>query len=365
MDENNKEIVDQKEILKETVLSQKDNILKRSNVLIEARYNYSILANKTQAIILKKFQDNPTNNRIYVTTKELKEFTGIKNDRNIYYKIKDAAGDLSRSQVYVEDKENQSFLYLNLYPVCHYEKGLLTVEISEGVNLHLFKLTSDFTKMSLDILMSFPNTVNGSVGYRLYEIIKTHKYKCTKSNPEYIIEYQLSELIALLGLIDMNRLDVQDAIKKKKDWNYIVYNVAECKLNWQKFKERKLEPAIELINKLTDIEASYKENTYGKGSKVHSIYITIKNNPNFKHNPELDKNIDENKYDDVIPLIEEFIEESISYNQKVKLLEAADGDINRIRNAYEYTRKKSGVNDMVAYMIKVLENRWENDVVVA
>ena len=228
---------------------------------------------------------------------------------------------------------------------------------------YLFHLEDKFTKMQMDILMSFDMSKN-NFAFRLYEILRTDLYKLTPNRKYLLIRFGVSQLKIMIGVVNTDDPAIQDAIDRGADPDYIVEKIAvngETKMydKWYDFRRYILEPAMKEINEKTDIHVDYKLEKGSKGGKVQSIVFILSKNKNYiEEKPEPEPS--EVTLAQLIAL-EEFMEEPLSTSSKASLIKAANGDLERIRQAYYFAKQQPEVRNLVGFMVSALKGNYEGE----
>lgn len=338
-----------------------DVVLKRSNVLIESRYHASLLETKIMALGLSKLQLRGAGSEaVSFSVTELRDFVGARDNSYFYGKLKNAAKGLVQNYFIIEDPKTNSFLASSIVINAAYSNGVFAMEFNKSVRPFIFQLKNNYTKMSMNILMSFDNNKKSNSAYRIYELLKEEKYKITKERPFVLKKFALAEFIAAIGLIDLSDSAVRNALERTKDWNTIVYDIAGFSMSWGDLERRVIRPAKEEINRITDIRCEYTSKGKGIGGRTAEIIFKIEDNPDYK--PEKEVVTDNTPDEALIIALERLVKERLSMADKIALLEAAEGDLERIGRAYQLAKKQRGrIDNLVAWMVAALKGNWENN----
>lgn len=349
--------------------SDTDNtMLVRSNSMIRAPYSATLLTSKLLAlglIELQKEMKYKQKDSLWVRfpVKRIADELNYKNAPYLYKKLKDISENIFNTWYYVEDVENKSFHSSVIVTDIEYIRGVFSMKFNESVKKHIASLTGDFTPMRKSILMAFDNNKKGNSAYRLYELLNTYTYRINKENPYVFLKFRYSELVILLGLIDLNDKTIKKAMEKNLDEDNIVYDIAKYNTTFYDFDRRVLKEAREEINRITDIKIDYKPERKGKGGKIVSIIFRIEKNDKFKKNIEKIKKkkvIPEPSLDMIIAL-ESIIDVSLSTPDKIKILKAAENDLDRVEKAYKLAKKQAYISNLTAWMTKALDEGWESN----
>ena len=150
------------------------------------------------------------------------------------------------------------------------------------------------------------------------------------------------------------------AVRKAVERTKIAVN-GETKMydKWYDFRRYILEPAMKEINEKTDIHVDYKLEKGSKGGKVQSIVFILSKNKNYiEEKPEPEPS--EVTLAQLIAL-EEFMEEPLSTSSKASLIKAANGDLERIRQAYYFAKQQPEVRNLVGFMVSALKGNYEGE----
>lgn len=170
-------------------MNKNDNIVIKSNSLIQANYKLSLGEQRLIYILTSKIQKNDADFKAYkLTIKEFVDIVGVKS-KNMYSEVEKYADKLRQRQLFI--KTENSRLKLNWLSSAEYfdEEGIIELEFSPKLKPFLLQLKSKFTTMSLSELMNFGSIYSS----RLYEILKQYQKLGSR-----IIE--VSELKEILGI---------------------------------------------------------------------------------------------------------------------------------------------------------------------
>ena len=339
-------------------------VLSRANLLIESRYRASMMETKVMTIGLYKLQKQLSQNLTVTFTKaELASVMGVENQTWIYEQLRRVSKRIVQHFHHIENPEEQEFQSFAIVTKAEFKQGTFSITFNEMIKPYLFHLEDKFTKMQMDILMSFDMSKN-NFAFRLYEILRTDLYKLTPNRKYLLIRFGVSQLKIMIGVVNTDDPAIQDAIDRGADPDYIVEKIAvngETKMydKWYDFRRYILEPAMKEINEKTDIHVDYKLEKGSKGGKVQSIVFILSKNKNYiEEKPEPEPS--EVTLAQLIAL-EEFMEEPLSTSSKASLIKAANGDLERIRQAYYFAKQQPEVRNLVGFMVSALKGNYEGE----
>jgi len=350
----------------------------RSNTLISAKYKSTLTENKIMVLALKKAKrDEFGRPTITFTTAEIKRVMG-RDDGSFYTQLKSVAKAMTGRTMFIEDKEQHSFKFINIIHSAEFENGRFTVNFTPEMNNYLDDLKNNFTTMNMGILVDFTS----NYAYRIYELLKTQAYRVEKSNTPLQIEYGLSELKLAIGCVNTQEEKVQREMDKPNpDFDYIVNEVAKEKHfdKWYDFKVNVLEVAKRQINQKSDLEIDYEPLRSGRGGKVVKVTFYIKKNLNYsdfeartvKENEILLKNgtsvIDTQDNEDMEDLnsqfeeVMDYIDVKVSSKDINAFLSISDYDVKKIKKVYDLSKKQADIKNFVAWMKAALKEEYSEE----
>ena len=196
------------------------------------------------------------------------------------------------------------------------------------------------------------------------------------------IDYNLSELKLAIGCVNTQEERVQKELDRPNpDFDYIVNSVAKEKHfdKWYDFRVNVLDVAKRQINEKSDLEIDYEPIRSGRGGKVVGITFFIKKNVNYneieakteKENEILLKNgnsvVDSAKrpddYNERFEEIMDYIDVRVSSKDLKAFLKAADYDVERVKKAYDLSKKQKEIKNFVGWMKKAIEEGYSEDMI--
>lgn len=200
---------------------------------------------------------------------------------------------------------------------------------------------------------------------RLYEILKTKLYILEKPGaPEYLdLYFPLEELKLRTGLVRTVDDHLEEVINLYGMTSEALKAAGDMYSVWKDFRKRILDPSIVQINANTDLEVSYSTMTEGSNRRVAGITFRIrKNRTNAFVSLKESETIDDEP--DGVKIVRSVIRENISASDCVQIYAQANGDINKIREAYSLAQNHtSTIKNLTAWMISAIKNGWKDSYV--
>ncbi len=345
----------------------KENLLcKKSNFLISSMYRSSLLENKMLALALATAYEEEDRIVAKLPVSELKVILNKNNGKKVsgsfYTQLKSVADEMTGRKLFVENKENKSFAFINLVNSASYRDGIFTVKFDSDLKDYILNLQGNYTNLDIAILMSFDKMYS----YRLYELLKSKAYSFSKKTESFSVCYGLSELKLTLGVVDTNSEVVNRALKKPNpDYDRIVNDVSKDKNFevWSDFQKRVISPAVNEINEKSDIFIDYDVVREGYGGKITKIIFNFGKKSAFDI-PATYKSIDATKKrveDELISQLKEYIEEPLTKQEYRTLLNTAKNDVDKIKKAYNLACKQEHINNLVGWMKTAIKKDFSND----
>ena len=225
----------------EEIRKQRQELVVKSNELLRnTRYTLSTTEQKLLVYIVSMIkQDDKEFKEVEINIVEYCRLAGIEtNSGNIYQYIKDQIQVLANKSWWIPVNNNKEILF-RWIDKASIEKGSGTIKIKLHDNLkpYLLDLRSNFTKYELINVL----TLRGKYAIRLYELFKSYLWQGKW-------EISVEDLKSLL-------------------------NVADKYKQFKEFKRSLLIPAIDEINKYTDLDITF--DAIKKGKTVRDIYFSI------------------------------------------------------------------------------------------
>lgn len=365
---------EKKDIYDADVVSTEIVNFKKSNILISSKYKSSVLENKILAVAMSQVKIQEGRPIAKISVKNFQEKMNA-NKGSFYTQMKRAAKSMSGRQMFIEDKENNSFMLINLIGKVEYNNGDITIKFEPDLTEYLVDLQKNYTTLNIEMMMS----LDTQYGFRIYELLKSKAYapKGIRDTGKYKIVFGVSELKVTIGIVNTQTDAVRRALQNKNpDFDNIVENVAIEKSfkSWFDFKRRVLDPAIEEINNKTDLYVEYVPIGRGKGGKIKEIefYVTKKEIADaYKKEIITDNKIeivqdsikepDPEKLMELVEELQEVIDEPIKIKDYKSILKAANYNTDRIKNVYSIACEQKEINNLVGWLISALNNNYDYD----
>ncbi|MEE0919842.1 MAG: replication initiation protein [Lachnospiraceae bacterium] len=338
---------------KDETMTIEPNEFSKSNFLISSKYRSSLLENQIMAISLSRIQTDGILVYAEIKASELKKMLNITGG-SFYAKLDKTANMMTGKTIGFTDPDNEEFEYHAVVTSAKYKRGTFRVEFNHNLKNMISDIKNNFTRLSLPILMQFKTVY----GFRLYEVLKSRLYKGD------MIVIRLSELRFLLGVANAELENVKSILRGNKNPDYdkaLKLSPEKIYDRFHDFSDYVLEPAIKDINTYSDIHVSYTVQRAGQGGKIFQITFLVTENDSII----VDNEMIEEKYidkDSVLEEIHDLIEEKLKLKDYSTIAEAANYDIDRIKKAYCILKQNSNVENVVGFMIKAIEDNYEEPV---
>lgn len=351
--------------------------VKKSNFLISAKYQSTLLENQLLLMSLQNVRENskgelvsliPSTQIMKLLNKQYGEF---------YTQLQKVAMKLLKNVVMIEDEEKKWFHASNIVSDAISSEGNFIVKFNNTMKPLIMNLTMKYTPLDTRIMIQFTSTAS----FRLYEVLKSKCYY-----PKYVDEdkktnvfqheFDLAELKVTLGAVDLSDERIARIINDKKnpDYDKLLKDIQKMSekdktinkpkySTWYDFKRYILDKAVPEINEKSDIFVEYDVVRKGYGGKISKIIFTISN---------VDRDIViEN--DEVVPVEEPSAEKLMELIEKADeifdgqlvlkdvkaVLKASGYNLDKIKKAYKIAREQSGIHNLAGWLIRAVENNYE------
>ena len=340
-------------------------VLTRPNQMILSKYKASIIETKLLLMTLYEAQISAGQLPIMFSTKQLISTLKLNPSSYIYGQLKTACDGLSRTRFLYENLQDEHFIFVNIIESAEFKNGILEVKLTEWARNNIFALKSNFTPMLMPVLMSFGTHGKSSdqtnYSLRLYELLKTKLYRCSDERPHYTFKLSLTDTMFSIGVIDPSDPGITKAIRSGKALGMTAVELARAAskkesvsfVKYSAFNERVLRKAQrEICNGATDLEFNYREERAGKSVKY--IVFTIWRNEKFASDN------DESGTYQLIKEVEKIIHEPLKTNDILRILSAAGNNLEKVKNAYEMSKKSSTkIENLTAWLIAAIRRDWK------
>lgn len=292
----------------------------QSNKLIEASYSFTVLEQKLIRLLASMIKKDDDDFKEYkFKASDLSKLLNI-NQKNIYMELDKITDKLMVRYIKIKDDDDKKFKKRHLIKIADFENGILTMKIDEDMKDFYLNLKW-YTKYQLKNIMQFKSTYS----FRLYEILKQY------------------EKIGIRSItIDDFRcvLDIDDKQYPK----------------YANLKQKVINVAVNEINSKTDLYIEYEE--IKEVRKITSLKFYIKHNENVKSEIAIDlEDLNRENINDDINSVKNIIGD-ISYSEAYKILNAADYDIEKVKEKYNVVSKLKNVNNLVGALIQAIKEDW-------
>lgn len=359
--------------------NQRQEMVSRSNVLIESKSSTSLFERKLLNIAIAKAVIEDGELIARVTTKDVKNYLHISGN-SIYTRLRDASKETLGHVVSIEDEGKENFIMFNVVNKCEYRDGVFTTRFTKEMKPHIYNLKKDYTRMSLDVLCSFKSLFTT----RIYEILRTQYYRFEKEASDEIIvprppkaPYSLSELKFTLNVVDANASKTVKRLVEQGRFDEAIEEIKDASFeDWRNFRRKVLEVAKKELEEsnYSEICFDYEPVKSGKGGKVTGIRFKVRKNLNCTHHSDLWR-IRGDEMLEIIPDVLEakqpgiqeglilevadiFGNEPITIQDIKTLILAADQDVESIKKAFVMAKQQTYINNLVGWMKKCLEEKW-------
>jgi len=363
--------------------NQRQEMVSRSNVLIESKSSTSLFERKLLNIAIAKAVIEDGELIARVTTKDVKDYLHISGN-SIYTRLRDASKETLGHVVSIEDDGKENFIMFNVVNKCEYRDGVFTTRFTKEMKPHIYNLKKDYTRMSLDVLCSFKSLFTT----RIYEILRTQYYRFEKEESDEIIvprppkaPYSLAELKFTLNVVDANASKTVKRLVEQGRFEEAIEEIKDAAFDdWRNFRRKVLEVAKKELEEsaYSEICFEYEPVKSGKGGKVTGIRFKVRKNLNCTHHSDLWRI----RGDEMLEIIPDVLEAKQPEIQEGLILEVADifgsepitiqdiktlilasgQDAKAIEKAFAMAKQQTYINNLVGWMKKCLEERWyENE----
>lgn len=347
----------------------------KSNVLIRAKFKSSLLEDRLIDYALITIQKNGKLEdglyKVSFNTRPLQDMMGMNGNSYFYTKIKSVAKAMLGRQIFIEYVNPETgepvFAYYNLINKATYADGVFSVYFNGTIPLKNIEKAGNYTKLSYEAKWSLKNIYS----VRLYEILKSVCYvpKGEAKRDHFVYEIGLAELQLEIGVVNAEIAKVREILSRDVvDYELAVRTSPEkVNVDWSKFKERVLDPAIKEINgqPKAKMQIHYDKITAGKGGKVIGIrfYVDVSGVvPVPLLNEQLPVMSQEDRFKEIVYVVNELNKVGIldvSMESAAALAEKCMYDHERLQKAlFTYESATNKVENPIGYMLDYLEKEY-------
>ena len=308
---------------------EKNYLVTKSNYFImNSSYDLSLEEQKIILTLASMVQPNDEEFKPYIfKISDFMELLGV-NTKTKYTEIPKITKDLMKKVFEIE--EDDVIIQTAWLSSATYKKGsgIVELEFSPKLKPYMLKLNSMFTQYKLANILSMKSKYSP----RIYEILKCNEFK--KQN---FVEIKITELRRLLKAeniyplySDFKRYIIIRTKKELKKLSDI----------WFEFEE------IKTGRKVTSIRFYIYSNNIENGKKVYNFKeedaITLRDTQDLRED------------DKIFELYNLFKEYKIGFESIKNILFNANGDIEKVKKVYEYS-KTQDINNFVGFMISMVK----------
>lgn len=305
----------------------KNYLVKKSNFFI-MNSSYDLSLEEQKIILALASMVSPEDEEFKSYKFKISDFInllGVK-DQSKYTQVPKLTKELMKKVF--EIQEGNTLIQTAWLSGARYEKGTGVVELTFSAYLkpYMLKLNELFTKYRLVNILN----MKSKYSIRIYEILKSNEFKEQKC-----LEIELAELRRLLK--------AENIYPRYYDFKIKILNVAKSELE-----------------RVSDIAFDFEEIRHAR--EVKSVRFKIRANKPKKaiQENELIRPAEVNKKAEKTPEVNleplrGVFDESISDNEIKKIYDAGEGDIEKIKKIYNYSKDKE-VDNLVGYMLGILKN---------
>jgi len=286
-----------------------NDLIVKSNYLIQAKYKLTLMEQRIMYLVLSKIQKDDDELKIYdFTVKEFMEKTEVIN-KKIYADIATAAELLrNRDLTFIKDGIIERFKWVS-YVKYFNDHGHIELGFDPRLKPYLLQLKEEFTKLSLNRMLSFNSIHSG----RIYELLKQYEKIGSR-------KITVAEVKEFLGLEPLQ------------------YNT------YAEFKRRILNKTKKEISETSDISFDFEE------IKDHKRIVALKFIIRSKKEIAL-TSIDENEE---LKTLRDKLKDDFN-NSEINAILKVNKDINEVLIAYEWFKNAENVKNKAAYMISLVQ----------
>lgn len=305
----------------------KNNLITKSNSLIEARYKLSLEEQRVILFLVSMVQPIDEDFKTYtILVKDFVQLVNVKN-QSIYRNFVDISESLTSKTISI--KKDTSTLVMSWLSSSEYfdKQGKIELSFDPKLKPYLLRLKDNFTTYRLENVIKMKSFYS----IRIYELLKQYEKLHERT-------FSLAQLRDYLS-IGQNQYPLYANFKQK------VLNVAKKEL-----REK------------SDLSFEFEEIKLSR--KIEKIRFII-----FSHGVDGEEAAAENKEELSVKLLSDvhkisaMIKENLTRKEVLSIIAAADGDLKRIEKCYAYAKSKNSLDNIVGFMIwacKQKDNNFEN-----
>ena len=347
---------------------------KKSNTLILSRSTPPLMTNKLFMICTMRAEKQKDGSLTAVIPGKTLRKIFNNSSGSFYERVKKACydkdnpgnrGTLMDYRAVFEDNESEQWSAHNLVMDAEFANGVLSITFNPKMEKHIVGMKKDYTSLNVDEMMGLTNNYS----YRFAELFKReaaiqewflNKTKGHSDEP-YVVTYNLTDLKLMLGIIDSSNPKVLTALKKDDfDAEYIDSFDENSTKIFSNFRRNVLDVAKKEMDERASIRFDYELIRTGIGGKVTAIRFLLYKNDINNDDTEENKSISLSlpDMDDMIDELRDHISEYIPTKDLRAIINAAEGDMEKIKYAYTLTEGKE-VDNLTGFMISAIKNDYK------
>lgn len=341
----------------------------RSNFMISSKYRSTLFSNKLMAISLSRLASAQESEEGYLTVKvkgkDIQTLCDAKNNHDFFPRLANTAQSMTGQTIGWQNPERQEFEYISVVTKASYQDGEFKIEFHKDLKKYLKDLTQNYTKFSLEVMLSFKSTYS----FRLYELLKSRAFYRKgeeRDNNLFRIEFDINELRIDLGVVNAELTEVKRILNKSKgkpDYAKAVAASPEKTFAaWSDFRRCVIQEAVAEINSKPETGLyiqNFEPKKAGRGGKVYAVVFYVEKLSDKKEKKKEVVDTQELSRDDMLDDIMDLIT-GIRNRQARAIGEAAGWDMDLIKRNYEYSQTKD-VDDIVGFMIRAVKEDWASE----
>ena len=336
-------------------------IYNKSNILISAKYQSTILENKLLALALSNLSVTDTGEITFRMSAGRIRKILHGNSGSFYNQLNKAADSMTGRKIGYNDPELKKFEYMVIIIHSEYDKGYMTIDFNPMMKEYLIEMKGNYTKLSLPVMMRF----NSVYAFRLYEFLRSRAYtpkniKFPSSRDDFFtISATMSELKLILGVVNAADEKVKNILNNKKNPDYDAAVEAATEKGFTSnadFKRRVVNVAVEEINKKSDITVSY-DTDRTPSHEITGFIFTVR----FK--PEEEQEITMEEKEEIQEMISDLIDQPLKIRDIKAIAEAADYNYETVEKTYQkiieaYGEDCDGIGNFVGFFINAIKDGY-------
>ena len=268
-------------------------------------------------------------------------------------------------RIVMYDDEQKKIQASSVITDAKFENGRMKIIFNKKLKKKLIGYQKNFTMLDRTIVSKFTSNYS----YQLYQIFKQtidYQRSITKEEGPFELQVDLVDLKVQLGVVSANENKIlYEAVTDDTVISYEAIEEMEDKVllkslrEYGNFRRYAIELAKKEINELSDINMDYTGILKGKGGRGVGFKFKIEYKD--KKNSQVEKKQKEDL--DIFDFIDEmrsFIKGDFSSKDLKTIAEAADYDLQKIKQAYDaMTAVQGGVNNPTGFMIRAIKEGYK------